>query len=373
MSTSFEIQKRRRHGKVGQAPGSIIIPEDALAPRVSVLSYNKTEIKENNTDDIDQVLDYVRQHPEYTHWIKIKGIGDVTLVKKVGACLDVNALVLEDITDTTQRPKFDEYDGFVVAISRLLVDNAQHQVFNEQFSILVKDNLLFTFQETYDDYFTGIYQRLQAGKGFIREEGTGYLLYALMDTLLDRYFALLDELEEVLEELQSAINTKPRRQNMLDAQCIKNILIMLQRATGPERDKMNEILHSQNPLFTPRDKTYFQDAYDHCIDIIETTGSLKELATNITDVYLSTVNNQMNDVMKILTIISSIFIPLTFIAGLYGMNFAHQDPRTGKWLPDNMPELYQPHGYLYTLLAMGVIAVMLLIIFWRKGWFDSMR
>lgn len=294
MSTAFEIQKRRKHGKVGQAPGSIIIPEGALAPRVSVISYNKDEIKENSSDGIDQVLDYVRHHPEYTHWVKIKGIGDVDLVKKVGTCLDVNSLVLEDITDTTQRPKYDDYSGFILAISRMVVDNDKRQVFNEQFSILVKGNLLFSFQETYDEYFTGVNQRLQAG-------------------------------------------------------------------------------NSANPLFTDRDKIYFQDAYDHCIDIIETTGSLKELATNITDVYLATVNNQMNDVMKILTIISSIFIPLTFIAGLYGMNFAHQDPRTGKWLPDNMPELYQPHGYLYALLAMGVIAVLLLIIFWRKGWFDSMR
>jgi len=358
---------------VGQAPGTIIVSEDALAPRVTVLSYNKTELKEEHGGDIDSVLDYVRQNPQYIHWVQIKGLGDIELVKKVGTCLDVDALVLEDIADTTQRPKFDEYKGFVLAISRLLVYNEDRQISNDQFSILVKDNLLFSFQETYSEYFTGVKHRLHAAKGFIREEGAGYLLYALMDTLFDHYFALLDDLEDSLEELQTQINTRPRRQDMFDAQCIKNILIMLHRATGPERDKMNEILHSVNPLFTARDKTYFQDAYDHCIDIIETTGSLKELATNITDVYLATVNNQMNDVMKILTIISSIFIPLTFIAGVYGMNFAHQDPRTGKWLPANMPELFQPHGYVYALVAMAIIAVLQLVIFWRKGWFDKMR
>jgi magnesium transporter len=358
---------------VGEAPGSIIIGQDALTPKITLFSYNRTELKEEQNDAIDPVLDYIRQNPQYIHWLQIKGIGDIDLVKKVGVCLDVNALVLEDITDTTQRPKYDEYEGFILAISRLLLYNEERQIFNSQFSILVKDNLLISVQETYDEHFAGVKSRLRASKGFIREEGAGYLLYALMDTLFDRYFVLLDQLEESLEELETHINHKPRRQNMLDAQCIKHILIMLHRATGPERDKMNEILHSGNPLFTARDKIYFQDAYDHCIDIIETIGSLKELSTNLTEIYLSTVNNQMNDVMKILTIISSIFIPLTFIAGIYGMNFAYQDPITQKWLTHNMPELYHPHGYLYTLLVMAAIAIVQLIIFWRKGWFDRMK
>ncbi|MES1160910.1 MAG: magnesium/cobalt transporter CorA [Bacteroidota bacterium] len=201
----------------------------------------------------------------------------------------------------------------------------------------------------------------------------GILFYALMDTMFDRYFALLDQLDESLEQCQGDINRKPRRQNMFDTQQIKRLLIMMQRAIGPERDKMNEILRSEHPLITAHDKIYFRDAYDHCIDIIETITSFKELATNLTEIYLSTVNNQMNDVMKILTIISSIFIPLTFIAGVYGMNFAWQDPVTGKLLPHNMPELHNPHGYPYALAAMAVIAVMQLIIFWKNGWFDRMK
>src|ERR1700760_4443552 len=284
MDTSFEISKTRRHGRIGQAPGSIIVDPDALSPRITVLSYNKTELTQQENADIDMTLDSIRQKPQFVHWVQVKGLGNAELIKKVGAFLNVNALVLEDITDTTQRPKYDEYDTAILAVSRLLISNQQRQVFNDQFSILVKDNLLFTFQETYDEYFSALKERLKAGKGFIRDEGTGYLLYALMDTLFDRYFALLDDLEDSLEELQTRINTRPRRQDMLDAQCIKNVLIMLQRATTPERDKMHEILQSDNPLFTSRDKTYVQDAYDHCIDIIETIGSLKELATNITDV-----------------------------------------------------------------------------------------
>jgi magnesium transporter len=285
----------------------------------------------------------------------------------------VNALVLEDIADTTQRPKYDEYDGYVMSISRLLFYDGQNQLVNSQFSTLAKEKLLISFQETYDEHFEALKNRLRTSKGIIREEGTGYLFYAIMDTMYDRYFALLDQLEESLENLEENINKKPQRQNMYDAQRIKRMLITLHRATGPERDKMNEILRSDNPLFTIKDKAYFRDAYDHCMDIIETVGSLKELSTNLTEIYLSTVNNQMNNIMRILTIVSAIFIPLTFVVGVYGMNFAYQDPVTGKLLKYNMPELYQPHGYLYTLLGMVLIAVIQLIIFWRKGWFDRMK
>jgi magnesium transporter len=372
-NTSFKIKKWRKHGRVGEAPGSIIISQDALKPQIYILSYTRSELIEEQSDDIDFVLAYIKQHPHYIHWVQIKGIGDVELVRKIGSGLSVDALVLEDITDTTQRAKYDEYDNFILAISRLLLYDEGNHITNSQFSIVVKDNLLISFQETYDEHFAGLKQRLKTSKGIIREEGTGYLLYALMDTLFDRYFVLLDYLEQSLEELEENINRKPKRQNMFDAQRIKHVLILMQRAVGPERDKMNEILRSDYPLFTPRNKSYFRDAHDHCIDIIETVTSFKELSTNLTEIYLSTVNNQMNDVMRILTIVSSIFIPLTFIAGVYGMNFSWQDPLTGKLMPHNMPELHEPNGYLYTLLAMAFIAVVQLIIFWRKGWFDKMK
>jgi magnesium transporter len=373
MPLEIKTKKRQRHGEVGAAPGTIRISPDALKPQITLISYNKGAFKEEQGDDIDYMLDCGKQRPEYVHWVEIKGIGDAALVNKIGASLGLSPLVLEDITDTTQRPKYDEYGDFILAISRLLMLDGTNRVINSQFSILIKGNMLISFQETYDEHFEGVKARLRSSKGIIREEGTDYLLYALMDTLFDRYFAWLDKIEDHLEQLESDINLKPRKQNLADTQRIRHKLIMLQRATSPERDKMNEILRSENPLFSPRSRVYFRDAYDHCIDIIETIGSFKELATNLTDVYLSTVNNQMNDVMKILTIVSAIFIPLTFIAGVYGMNFQAIDPITGKQEPHNMPELREPNGYLYTLVAMGIIAVLQLVIFWRKGWFDRMK
>jgi len=370
----FEIKtkKRQRHGEVGASPGTIRISPDALKPQITLVSYNKTAFKEEQGHDIDYMLNCGKERPEYVHWVEIKGMGDAALVNKIGASLGLSPLVLEDITDTIQRPKYDEYSDFILAISRLLILEGTNGVANTQFSILIKDNVLISIQETYDEHFEGVKTRLRHSKGIIREEGTGYLLYALMDTLLDRYFAWLDKIEEHLEHLENDINSRPRKKNLAETQRIRHMLIMLQRATSPERDTMNEILRSDNPLITPHSRAYFRDAYDHCIDIIETIGSFKELATNLTDVYLSTVNNQMNDVMKILTIVSLIFIPLTFIAGVYGMNFQAIDPYDGKHLPHNMPELRQPNGYLYALLAMGLIVVLQLLIFWRKGWFNKM-
>lgn len=369
----IKIRKRSGHGEVGASPGTIRISPDALKPKITLLSYNKEFLKEEQSEDIGYMLNCGKERPEYVHWIEIKGIGDAELVKKIGASLGLDSLVLEDITDTTQRPKYDEYDNFILAISRLLLLDGTNQVVNTQFSILVKGNMLISFQETYDEHFEGLKSRLRGNKGIVRGEGTGYLLFAIMDTLFDRYFVWLDKIEDHLSALENDINQKPKKKNLAETQRIRHMLIMLQRATAPERDKMNEILRSDNPLIKDRYKVFFRDAYDHCIDIIETIGSFKELSTNLTEIYLSTVNNQMNDVMKILTIISSIFIPLTFIAGIYGMNFSAVDPYTGRQLPNNLPELHQPHGYIYTLLSMGIIAVVQLIVFWKKGWFDKMK
>jgi magnesium transporter len=199
--------------------------------------------------------------------------------------------------------------------------------------------------------------------------GSSYMMYAIMDIIVDTYFEILGEWSDELDIIEDRLLDKPDKSIMFDTQLIKRHLINIRRVAWPERDKLNDMLRSDSPLITDQTKLYIRDAYDHCIQIIDLVESLKEISASNIDMYLSIISNRMNEIMKVLTIISSIFIPLTFIAGIYGMNFAKQDPVTGKLMPYNMPELYQSHGYLYTMIIMIFIAIVQVIYFWRKGWF----
>ncbi|RYE24687.1 MAG: magnesium/cobalt transporter CorA [Sphingobacteriaceae bacterium] len=214
-------------------------------------------------------------------------------------------------------------------------------------------------------------KRLAGGKGYIRTGGPGYLAYALTDTVIDRYFDLLNKVGDLLEQLEDRLYENPDRSIMYEAQKLKRGMILLRRAVWPERDKINDMIRTESPLISQNVKLYIRDAYDHCIQVIDLIESNKEITTSIVDMYLSLISNRMNEIMKVLTIISSIFIPLTFIAGIYGMNFARVDPVTNRVLPDNLPELYTPHGYIYALVVMLIIAVVQAIFFWQKGWFKK--
>jgi magnesium transporter len=198
------------------------------------------------------------------------------------------------------------------------------------------------------------------------------MCYALTDTILDNYFLLLAKIGDMLDDTEDHLYSSPDKSVMYNAQALKRILITVRRASWPERDKINEMLRTENTLISPEVKIYLRDAYDHCIQIMDLVESYKEITSSIIDLYLSMVSNRMNEIMKVLTIISVIFIPLTFIAGIYGMNFARVDPVTNKVMPDNLPELYSPHGYYYALLGMFIIAMIQIVVFWKKGWFSKL-
>ncbi|MCY1536094.1 Cobalt/magnesium transport protein CorA [compost metagenome] len=283
--------------------------------------------------------------------------------------LGINKLVLEDITHTYQRPKYEEYGHYDFAVSRMLFLDEGNNLENEQFSFILMKNMLITFQERYEDCLHPVRKRLEGGKGNIRISGSSYLMYALMDMITDEYFGILNTWSAQLDLLEDQLLVKPHKRIMFSTQYIKRNLISLRRIIWPERDKVNDMLRTDSELITAQTKVFIRDMYDHCVQLIDMTESLKEISASIIDMYLSMMSNRMNEIMKVLTVISSIFIPLTFIVGIYGMNFSREDPVTGKILPLNMPELYAPHGYLYTLIGMGVIAIVQIIYFWRKGWF----
>ncbi|WP_345951787.1 magnesium/cobalt transporter CorA [Mucilaginibacter sp. PAMB04274] len=363
---------KRRAGNVGDRPGLVRVPDGALKPHIKIYSYNDKELVTAEGEDIKTILDQLNRCANHTHWIKINGLGDASLIEEIGKRLSINDLVLEDIMNTHQRPKFDEYDQYVFATGRIITSDEQCELSNTQFSVIVKDNMVISFEETYEENFEGLEKRLNAQQSPIRNFGPGFICYALFDTLIDWYFVVLNQIGEELEAIEDRIYINPDRSIMYDTQRLKRMLIVLRRASWPERDKINDMIRTESPLITKETKTYLRDAYDHCIQIIDLIESYKEISATNIDLYLSMVSNRMNEIMKVLTIISVIFIPLTFVAGVYGMNFAPTDPYTNKPLPNNMPELYEPHGYLYCVGIMIVIGLLQLFFFWRKGWFSRL-
>jgi magnesium transporter len=363
---------RRQPVDVGAKPGSIVIPEGALKPVIMVYSYNEKELVTSEGKSMQVILSQFKKCDAHSHWIQIKGLGDLKLMEDIGEYLDINPLVLEDIVNTHQRPKFDEYDDYVFSTSRIINFNKDHELVNCQFSALIKENILVSFEETHEEYFEAVKARLKAGKGAIRTAGPGYMCYALIDTILDNYFVLLGKAGDMLDEIEDHLYTSPDKSVMYNSQAMKRILIIMRRATWPERDKINDMIRTESPLISPEVKLYLRDAYDHCIQIMDLVESYKEITSSIIDLYLSMVSNRMNEIMKVLTIISVIFIPLTFVAGIYGMNFARVDPANNKVIPGNMPELYSPHGYEYALLGMFIIAIIQVVVFWKKGWFSKL-
>ncbi len=352
----------------GSSPGLLEISQGALSPRITVYSFSLNFFEINAAQDFDGIKTILKKNAGRCHWIDVQGLGDIKLLESIREEFKVSSLILEDILHTHQRPKLEEFDDYLFATSRMLGLNQNLQLENEQISFLLTENILFTFQENYEDCLEPVRKRLKEGKGNIRKSGSSYIMYALMDMILDNYFFLISRFGEELETLEERLYRRPDKSITYEAQQIKRALIVLRRAAWPERDKINDMLRSTSPLITENTKTFLKDVYDHSMQVIDLVESYKEITTSLIDMYLSFVSNRTNEIMRVLTVISSIFIPLTFIAGVYGMNFAREDPKTGKVLANNMPELYSEHGYVYTMLVMGIIAVLQLIYFWRKGW-----
>ena len=353
----------------GTTPGSLKVSEDALPPKIFIYTFSKSSFLQNEITEFNHLLKILEEHPDEIHWVDIRGLGDTQLLKNIQNRFGVSALVLEDIIHTHQRPKLEEFDDYLFATSRMITLDAEMQVDNEQVSFILTEKVLFTFQEHYTDCMEPVRARLKEGKGNIRISGTSYIMYSLMDIILDNYFFLMNRFGDELDTLEERLYRRPDKSITFEAQQIKRAFITVRRASWPERDKINDMLRSTSPLITEHTKLFLKDIYDHSMQIIDLVESYKEITSSLIDLHLSFVSNRTNDVMKVLTIMSSIFIPLTFIAGVYGMNFSYDDPETGRVLHKNMPELYAENGYVYTLIGMGIIALLQIIFFWRKGWF----
>ncbi|TAE35208.1 MAG: magnesium and cobalt transport protein CorA [Sphingobacteriales bacterium] len=369
---NFNIVQNKNEDSPGETPGSFTIVDKSFPSKLFVYAYNSTQLFELQTDDIQQAFDFMHQHPTKTCWMDVKGLGTQSVLNNLQNQLNINVLTMEDIVKTYQRPKFEEYENYIFVTSRMLELSKGLQIKNEQLSFLLFDNLIISFQEDYDDILDPVRNRLRKNlNGNMRNQGPSYMLYALMDTVIDHYFTIINRLGDELETVEEHLYQKAHKFLMYRIQGVKKLLISMRRAAWPERDKINDILRSQNPLINPETKVFFRDAYDHAIQIIDLIESHKEISTSLLDLYLSMISNKMNEIMKFLTIVSVIFMPLTFIAGIYGMNFANQDPKTGAILPHNMPELYWPNGYLFAMALMILITAFQIWYFAKKGWFKN--
>jgi magnesium transporter len=368
-NTSRNPQKARRykHSPPGTAPGAINVPEDALKPTIRSFIYNLDDYTETDLHSISDIRGQLATFPDKIHWIDIKGFGDRHFLEQLADCFNIHRLQMEDVVNVYQRPKVEDYKDHLFLISRVMWEK-DGQLLNDQLSLFIGKNFVITIQDKYEDLLDPVRDRIRHGKGFVRKYGSDYLGYALMDVVLDNYYPILEQVGERLDELQDQLIMNPTRDLLNRVLQIKRELIVLRRSIWSERDKINDVLRSVFPNVTETTKVFFRDSYDHCIQILDLVESYKEVTASLMDVYHSSVSNRLNQVMKVLTIISTIFIPLTFIVGLYGMNFAHTNPKTGEAMPLNMPELYSPYGYLTVCLAMVIIVIGQIYFFYKKGW-----
>lgn len=288
-------------------------------------------------------------------------------MEELADAFHIHRLQMEDVVNVYQRPKAEDLQERLFVVTRG-IRTGDSGLSDDQVSLFIGSDFVLTIQDRYEDLLDPVRERVRSGKGNIRSLGTDYLAYVIMDTLIDNLFPILEQVGERLDDLEEELLSRPTRNSLDRLLVIKRELILLRRTVWRERDKINDILRSDFHVIGSAAKIYFRDTYDHCIQLLDLVESCREMTATLMDVYHSSVSNKLNQVMKVLTIISTIFIPLTFIVGIYGMNFAPKDPVTGIPLPNNMPELYSPNGYLEVLIAMAVIVLLQLVFFFKKGW-----
>jgi magnesium transporter len=346
----------------GSIPGTLSIEEDAEPPDIVLIDYNPqsaTRLTNLTPEACAQYLD-----TESVSWVDVHGLGSEDILQRLGKVFKLHPLVLEDVVNVPQRPKIEDYQDQLVIITQMVMPKPGGEGFwLEQVSLVLGKYYLLTVQEEAErDCFHPVRKRIRLQQGNIRNKGADYLAYALWDAIIDGFFPVLEVYGEKIEDLEDEVVVNPNNQTLGKIYQIKRELLALRRAIWPQRTAINILIRDGSGLISDEVLMYLRDCYDHIIQIIDVIETYRELASSLTDVYLSAVSNKMNEVMKLLTVISTIFIPLTFIAGIYGMNFNTEAS------PLNMPELNWYWGYPLCWGVMLAIASSLVYFFWRKGW-----
>jgi magnesium transporter len=353
MSKIKLVQKRSK--KTGLPPGTLVHIGEQKADRVTiaVFLYNGAGCEERHAEQPDLLAPPA---DESVVWINVSGVHQMEVLETLGKQFVLHPLLLEDVANTDQRPKLDDYETYFFLVMKMLSLTDAKEIAVEQVSLVLGRNYVISFQENGTDVFQPVRDRLRGGKGRLRQSGADYLLYALVDAIVDQYFAVLEAMGEKIEALQHTVVEDPKPETLNDIHALKSQLLFLRRAVWPLRDVMNNLSRSDCPFLQHATKLFFRDVYDHVVQIVDTIETLREMVSASLDIYLSSVSYRLNAVMRVLTVITTIFMPLSFIASIYGMNFEH------------MPELRSRWGYPLVLAVMIAVGVGMLLLFRKKRW-----
>src|SRR4030042_1283164 len=348
---------KKRSKKAGLPPGTLVHigEKKAEVSKINMMDYDEAHLQEKEIKTIEECFIF-KDKPTVT-WINVDSLHQVEILEKLGECFGLHPLVLEDILNTDQRPKMEDYGEYIYVVLKMLeYHDKSNEIESEQISLILGPNFVFSFQEREGDTFNPIRERIRNNKGRIRKMGADYLAYTLLDSIVDNYFFILEKQGEKIEFLEEKLVTHPTSEILQVIHHLKREMILLRKAVWPLREVVSGLEREESSLIQKSTKVYLRDIYDHTIQTIDTIETYRDMVSSMVDIYLSSVSNRLNAVMKVLTIIATIFMPLTFIAGIYGMNFKY------------MPELEWRLGYPVILLTMVSIGVLMLVSFRKKKW-----
>ena len=347
---------QNRSKKVGLLPGSVVpIGEKKTEKaKITLISYDEEKFYEQEFKTIEEALAY--KSNGRVLWINIDGVSEADIIEKVGEHFDIHSLVQEDIVTTSQRPRMMEYEQYIYFVLKMIYFDDKGVLTLEQVSLILGKDYVVTFQEKPGDVFDLIRQRLRAKKGRIRKERADYLFYSLFDSIVDEYFTVLERVGESVEDFSENLLTNPEPSTLARILEIKEDIILIRKAAWPSRELINRLMRTETPLIRKNLVVYIRDIYDHVIQVIDTIETYRDMLSSLLDVYMSSLSNKLNEIMKTLTIIATIFMPLTFLTGFYGMNFKF------------MNEFNWPHGYLWAIGEMVLVSLIMLIYFRKKKW-----
>ena len=354
---SMRKLSKKRSKKAGLPSGTLVYTGEKKDEKISihVVDYDEANLFESELTSVEECIPY-KNKPTVT-WINVDGVHNVSMLERLGACFGLHRLVMEDILNTDQRPKMEDFGDYLYLVLKMLTSGKNGDIVTEQISIILGPSFVLSFQEGIEgDVFNLIRDHLRTGKGRIRKMKADYLAYALIDAVVDNYFVILEKFGDKIETLETELIEQPTQKTVQKIYQVKREMIFLHNAVWPLREVVNSLGKHESTLISEPTAPYLRDVYDHVIHIIDSVDIYREMLSSMLDMYLSSVSNRLNEVMKVLTAISLIFMPLTFIVGVYGMNFK------------NMPELEWHYGYFFALLAMFGIGVSMFLYFKRKKW-----